>query len=231
MFKRLVVLSLLLIISSGLGIALLYYGILHLNNPSRAQFPVRGIDVSHHQGVIDWQRLPRDNVQFAYLKATEGGDFKDPRFQMNWRESAAAGIPHGAYHYFSFCRSGLEQARNFIASVPVEAQALPPVVDLEPGACEAELSKTAIVAELKALLGELQRVYDKPPMLYVTKETYQAYVQGDFPQTPLWVRDVYHEPHWLEERTWAFWQYDSRTRMDGISTYVDMNVWMTLYNE
>lgn len=219
-----------LLLASGLLLAgmtvyaaLLYYGILHLNNPDRERYPVRGIDVSHHQGAIDWQRLPREDVQFAYIKATEGGNFKDPDFQPNWRMVQQAGIPRGAYHYFNFCRDGWIQARNFIDSVPVEADSLPPAIDLEPGACEDALTKAAVVTELKILLAELQRVYGKQPLLYVTRATYQRYVQGDFPATPLWVRDVYRQPNWLDGREWLIWQYDSRTRMEGISTYVDMN--------
>lgn len=222
--KKRLLASGMLAISVILYVTLLYYGILHLNNPDRVQFPVRGIDVSHHQGAIDWQSLPRDDVQFAYIKATEGGDFKDPRFQVNWQQSRAVGIPHGAYHYFNFCRDGKIQAQNFIESVPVEADALPPVVDLEPGACEEQLTPQAVVTELQILLGKLQQVYGKPPVLYVTKKTYQRYVQGTI-HTPLWVRDVYWQPRWAQT-PWAIWQYDSRTRMVGIAGYVDMNVWV-----
>lgn len=222
--KKWLLASGMLAVSATLYATLLYYGILHLNNPDRAQFPVRGIDVSHHQGAIDWQRLPRDDVQFAYIKATEGGDFKDPRFQDNWQQSKAAGIPHGAYHYFNFCRDGKMQAQNFSESVPVEADALPPVVDLEPGTCEEQLTKAAVVTELKTLLTELQQVYGKQPLLYVTRATYERYVQDDFSATPLWVRDVYRQPGWLAGREWLVWQYDSRTRMEGIAGYMDMNV-------
>lgn len=222
--KKIVLLFTLLLAGITLYATLLYYGILHLNNPDRERFPVRGIDVSHHQGVIDWQRLPRADVQFAYIKATEGGDFKDPDFQTNWQQSRQAGIPRGAYHYFNFCRDGWVQAQNFIDSVPVEADSLPPAVDLEPGACEDQRTKEAVVTELKTLLAELQRVYGKHPLLYVTRTTYERYVQGDFPTTPLWVRDVYRQPGWLAGREWLVWQYDSRTRMEGITGYVDMNV-------
>lgn len=224
MRNKLLLASGLLLAGMALYATLLNYGILHLNNPDRERFPVRSIDVSHHQGVIDWQLLPRADVQFAYIKATEGGDFQDPDFQTNWRQSRQAGIPHGAYHYFNFCRDGRIQAQNYIAFVPVEADALPPAVDLEPGACEDELTKEAVVTELKILLAELQRVYGKQPLLYVTRATYERYVQGDFPTTPLWARDVYWQPGWLAEREWLVWQYDSRTRMEGIEGYVDMNV-------
>ena len=51
---------------------------------------IQGVDVSHHQGAIDWRALAADNVAFAYIKATEGADHIDTRFAFNWREAEAA---------------------------------------------------------------------------------------------------------------------------------------------
>src|SRR5262249_10226101 len=66
-------------------------------NPWAASYP-QGVDVSAHQGPIDWRTLSA-NARFAYIKATEGADYVDPRFAFNWREAARVGMPHGAYHY------------------------------------------------------------------------------------------------------------------------------------
>jgi Glycosyl hydrolases family 25 len=67
---------------------------------------VIGVDVSNHQGEIDWSALAGSNVAFAYIKATEGGDFRDRRFQLNWDGAKRAGLARGAYHFFTQCRSG-----------------------------------------------------------------------------------------------------------------------------
>src|SRR5262245_15828853 len=61
---------------------------------------IQGVDVSWHQGAIDWRTLAADDVAFAYIKATEGGDHVDERFAFNWREAGAAGLYRGAYHFF-----------------------------------------------------------------------------------------------------------------------------------
>lgn len=66
--------------------------------PSTRAFPVQGIDVSHHQGEIDWFALPGQDVDFAYIKATEGGDHRDRLFARNWEEARQAEIARGAYH-------------------------------------------------------------------------------------------------------------------------------------
>src|SRR5689334_19896361 len=58
-----------------------------------------GIDVASHQGAIDWEAVAGDHMAFAYIKATEGGDFTDDRFAENWDAAGAAGLDRGAYHF------------------------------------------------------------------------------------------------------------------------------------
>src|SRR2546423_11084013 len=113
------------------GLALCFFGIWIPNAPSRSQYPVRGIDVSHHQGKIDWSGVKASGIQFAYIKATEGADFTDATFAENWTNSNAAGIVRGAYHFFTLGISGQSQAAHFLATVPADAGALPPAIDLE----------------------------------------------------------------------------------------------------
>src|SRR3954470_18330970 len=91
------------------GAGLYYAGLLRLNFPSEKRFPVRGIDVSHHQGHIGWFEASLHDVRFAYIKATEGTDFQDPTFLYNWQQCPYNHIARGAYHFFNFCRPGREQ--------------------------------------------------------------------------------------------------------------------------
>ncbi|ALN78988.1 glycosyl hydrolases 25 family protein [Lysobacter antibioticus] len=202
--------------------ALAWWGFLHWQ-PDRGRYPLRGIDVSHHQGAIDWTAVARGDVAFAYLKASEGGDHRDRLFAENWRSARAAGIATGAYHFFTFCRSGAEQARNFIAAVPVEADALPPAVDLEFGGnCGARPDGAAMRVELDAFLIAVENVYAKPALLYVTPEFFDAYRES-LPARALWRRSIVRPPD--TRAAWALWQYHSRARVDGIVGPVDLNVY------
>jgi hypothetical protein len=81
-------------------------GIWRFNCPETAEYPVQGIDVSHHQGQIDWQAVGDSGIQFAYIKATEAEDYRDPQFSTNWREAQNSGIARDAYHYFTFGAPG-----------------------------------------------------------------------------------------------------------------------------
>lgn len=208
----------------GLIFVLLYLGILQMNNPDKTRFPIRGIDVSRFQQEIDWQALKSENVRFVFIKATEGGDYRDQAFSRNWNESKRAGFVRGAYHFFTFCRAGREQAENFIKTVPIEAGTLPPAIDLEFGGnCSARPEREVLQKELKDFIGEIERVYGQKPVLYLKYDSYEAYVKGDFQNYLLWIQDRFFEPELSDRRKWSFWQYSSRGRVQGVETYVDLN--------
>ena len=203
-------------------------GTLQFNYPDRNRFPVRGVDVSHHQGAIDWQRLARQDVAFAYLKATEGGGFKDKRFAYNWREARAAGFAVGAYHFFLPGKSGREQAENFIASVPQAADALPPVLDVECPVVPPGPERNRIRANIQACLALLEIHYGKTPVIYTTYAAFAAYVSGLEQHHPLWIRSVFAAPdEKVIQHGWRFWQYSARGVLDGYSgreRFIDLNV-------
>ena len=193
-------------------------------HPSDRAFPQQGIDVSHHQGVIDWSALPAQGVNFAYIKASEGGDFRDRRFTENWAGARAAGIQRGAYHFFTLCRSGAEQAANFIAAVPAEPDALPPAVDLEyMGNCDRPLSVDAFHAELAAYLRLVEAHYRRPALLYLTEEFDRAYQVSARVDRPLWLRNLVFEPG-FGARPWRLWQVSNFRQLRGIAGRVDWNV-------
>lgn len=198
--------------------AMVYF---HTYSPNRGEYPVRGIDVSHHQGKIDWRRVAADDVAFAVIKATEGGDHVDNAFAGNLREARAAGLAVGAYHFFTFCRPGADQARNFISVVPHDQPLLPPVVDIEFGGnCPQRLSAEQLNTELRDFLGPVEAAFGKPAIIYLTDEAEAAYA-GQIAARPLWLRSLLMEP---DRRDWIYWQYHNRGRVDGIEGDVDLNV-------
>jgi lysozyme len=192
--------------------------------PPRSNYPVQGIDVSHHQGAINWSALPRQGVDFAYIKASEGGDHRDRLFAANWTAAAAAGIKRGPYHFFTLCRSGAEQAANFIAAVPLDPAALAPAVDLEHlGNCSRRLSRAAFHAELATFIQLVEARFRKPVLLYLTEEFDRAYQVSAQVQRPLWLRSLVLPPD-FGERTWHLWQVSNFRRLEGIEGRVDWNV-------
>jgi lysozyme len=200
-------------------------GVVHWNRPGLDRFPVRGIDVSHHQGEINWEEVGGANVHFAFIKATEGGDFLDTRFEENWKAAGEAGLTRGAYHFFTFCTDGLAQADHFLARVPPSTGTLPPAVDVEfAGNCRSWTTVAAIRAELRAFLARLEEAWGRPPLLYITSESEERIIAGHFDAYPTWVRSVFFRPGGRQPE-WYFWQYTDDAVVPGIDTPVDMNVY------
>lgn len=225
LIKRIIFLCIPAILVAGLLGFLLYFGYIWPVNPSTREYPVRGIDVSEHQGEIDWQAVSRAGVDFAFIKASEGKDHKDSRFSRNWADSAAAGVVRSAYHFFTFKSSGLDQADNFIACVPYDPESLPPTVDVEFGGNSKDIPEPDVFRkELEDFIGRLKASYYKTPILYVAYDSYEKYISGHFDDCSIWIRDLFRPPSLRDGREWTFWQYNCRARVSGIDGYVDLNV-------
>jgi lysozyme len=182
-----------------------------------------GVDVSNHQGAIDWDRVSNDDVSFAYIKATEGGDFVDKRFADNWTKSKVAGIPRGAYHFFTLCAPGAVQAQNFLKTLPAEADptALPPAVDLEFAGCARRPDNATFQRELRTFVDLVEQQLGKPVMVYIMPAFEKLYPIGNTLPRDRWTRSLFRRPG---HDQWALWQVSDRSRVDGIEAPVDLNV-------
>lgn len=210
-------------------IASVYNGVIILNERSASKYPVKGVDVSHYQGEIDWQTLSKQDISFAFIKATEGSTFTDEKFAYNYEESKKAGLDVGAYHFFSYDSEGLTQAENFINTVAPFEGMLSPVIDLEfYGDKEKNPPKKDDVDEqLKAMLDALEEYYGLKPIIYATGKSYRLYLENDYEEYDIWIRDVLVKPDLSDNREWRFWQYTDRGQLDGYTgeeKYIDINV-------
>jgi len=212
-------------------IILFFYGIIRINTPSTSEYPVRGIDVSSYQGEIDWETISKNNIQFAFIKATEGSSFVDDNFQVNYQEAKKTNLRIGAYHFFSYDSSGINQAQNYIAIVPKTADMLPPVIDIEfYGDKEKNLpQKDKVQKELNELLQKLQQHYGKKPIIYATQKSYKLFILDDYLDYDIWIRDVFFTPTLPHGRKFVFWQYSDKGRLNGFNgkeKFIDMNVFI-----
>jgi lysozyme len=181
-------------------------------------YQVRGIDVSHHQLVIDWSRVKTAGLSFAYVKATEGADDVDEDFAANWAGAASAGLARGAYHFYNFCKTGSAQAANFIKTVPAGADSLPATVDLEDSAdCATMPAKAAFRANLAAFVKAIAAAYGHAPILYVNYAIYDRYFKGENDPYRFWIADTSHAaPEMPDKAAWTMWQYGWHGRVAGI---------------
>jgi len=198
--------------------------------PKPRDYPIHGIDVSKYQGNVDWNAVAASGVKFVWIKATEGGDHVDERFTANWEAARNAGIPRGAYHFVYWCRPPIEEVTWFEQNVPVEDDALPPVLDVEATpeskTCHRHLERDAAIADMKVMLTEMERHFGKRPVIYTSVDFYEAILSdGAFSDYPMWVRSTKHHPSVrYGTRAWRFWQYQADGSVPGIEGHVDRNV-------
>ena len=141
----------------------------------------------------------------------------------------AAGLPRGAYHFAYWCRPWQEELAWFEAAVPVEPDALPPVLDVEATptskTCHKTLYPDETVAQMRNMLAEMERHYGKRPLIYTTVDFYQAILRPSaLTEYPIWVRSTkYHPVVKYGSRRWHFWQYQSDGSVPGVKGRVDRN--------
>lgn len=190
--------------------------------------PIQGVDVSKWQGPIDWSAARAAGTRFAFIKATEGGDYIDPYFQTNWQNARAAGVQRGAYHFVYWCRPAQEQAAWIIQNFPRDADALPPTLDVEWNShsktCPHRLPKENAMAVIRYLLQVMEQHTGKRPLIYTDIPFHAEVLEGELHDYAFWIRSTAAEPHVrYNNRPWHFWQFTTTGRVPGIGPAVDRN--------
>ncbi len=204
-------------------------------SPTEFRIPLRydihGIDVSHHQNYIDWDRVSEDGhkqfkVSFCFIKATEGVSINDTKFNQNWNGCKEVGIKRGAYHFFIPSVSAKLQAKNYINSVSLAEGDFAPVLDFEQESDEHTVAQTR--ANLKAWLSYVEHHYGIKPIIYTNKFCYNKYIKGSFKKYPLWIADYQASNiyEYIFNPNLKFWQYSEKGRVKGISGHVDCNAFL-----
>ena len=189
-----------------------------------------GVDISAYQADVDMEKLKAQGIDFIFIKATEGTTHQDRRFAENWENAKNAGLPAGAYHFFSYRSPGETQAENFIETVgPDLSGRLLPVVDVEfYGEKAADLpAREDVVRELAVFLDALEACYGVKPMIYAPRDIWARYIDGAFDGYKIWMSSVNVPIGFAYSGRWDVWQYFNRAVLEGYSggeKYIDMNV-------
>jgi lysozyme len=191
----------------------------------------QGVDVSHHQETIDWPEVLLSGIHFAYVKATEGVDYQDPRFVENWQGAQRAGLLRGAYHMLRPEDDALAQAQWFVEvlrAAGYEARDLPPALDVERVSTTTQIPRHQTADRALVWLRFVEQELGRRPLLYTNPIFWRDYLVADHPLTdyPLWLADYSEEPAadspW-GEKAWLFWQFTERADLPGITRPVDLN--------
>ena len=199
-----------------------HYVLPHSVNVDRYRYPVAGIDVSKHNGEIDFEKVAADDYQFVFIKASEGKTYQDEAFARNYEGARDAGLKVGAYHFFRKNRTGEEQAANLLNVVKGKELDLPLVIDLEDDWGNG--ATTSYDTAVERLLNMIAILKDKgySVMIYTNKDGYNKYYKDMLGDCDLWLcsftsPDLLDLPH-------CFQQYSYEGEVDGVDGEVDLNV-------
>lgn len=189
---------------------------------------IHGIDLSHWQGDVDFEKLVKSGIKFCFLKFSEGTEHVDERAQEYLAGARANSMPAGAYHYFLPKYDPIEQADHFLTTMAtiekeVGTLVLPPVIDVEVKASATKLQST--------ILQFLERVEVRrgvTPIIYTSPGFWRSYVGrwDDCVRFPLWVAHygTTFPSQFYPWANWLIWQYTSAGRVLGCNANVDLNL-------
>jgi len=198
-----------------------------LYGSSRNSSPCNGIDVSHHQGVIDWEAVAATNVQFVFLKATEGSTHVDSHFSRNLRGVRKVGIPVGAYHFMNAKSTIAGQFANFYEHASPEQLDLLPVVDVEWSGVKGWNSRQ-LQDSLMLFVRLVEEYYGCKPIIYSDLRFFNRHLKGRFDKYPLFIaRYQKEQPQLPFARRYYLWQSSERGHVAGVNGHVDLDMLTT----
>ena len=179
-----------------------------------------GIDVSHHNGKINWEQVP--DVEFVYIKATEGATYVDPMYLQNIKGAKARKLQVGAYHYFRTTSSVQKQFENYKKHVKKSDIDLIPMVDVEESK---KWSATQFQDSLMRFIQLVKSHYGKAPMIYSVNTFYNKYCAPRFNNYHLMIgRYGNDEPFIKGKGNYTIWQKSQTGKLTGIPKSVDIDV-------
>ena len=186
---------------------------------------VHGIDLSHYQGEVFWEAIgDNSKMAYVYLKATEGGDRIDDKYEQNIELAHKYGLKVGSYHFFRPKTPLKLQLENFKAQCRPSQQDLIPMVDVE---TKQGLSNDAFRDSLMTFLTMVEKAYHQKPLVYTGTNFYNRYMSGLMNGYKLMIAQYSsNEPVLNDGNDYMLWQYTGKGHIDGIRGYVDKSRFM-----
>lgn len=190
-----------------------------------------GIDVSHHQGKIEWNKVEKwkdKKINFVYIKATEGATYVDKTYQINFKEAQSNNFLVGSYHYFRTTSSVKKQFKNFINNVDKKKQDLIPLIDIEE---KKNWGNAEFHKNLQEFLNLVENHFGKKPIIYTVNSFYNLNLSGKYTSYHFLIgRYGQNPPNMRDKTSWTIWQFSETGRVEGIPKYVDINVINSKYS-
>ncbi|MFT5009842.1 MAG: lysozyme [Pseudomonadales bacterium] len=192
---------------------------------------IYGIDVSHHQGKIEWEKVKKwknKKLDFVYIKATEGATYIDKTYKTNIKEAKENDFLVGSYHYFRTTSSIENQFQNFIKTIDKSKQDLIPLIDVEE---KTNWTNKEFHKNFKAFLNMVENYFGQKPMIYTVNSFYNLNLSGKYKEYHFLIgRYGENAPNMRDKTSWTIWQFSETGKVEGIPKDVDIDVLNEKYN-
>lgn len=196
----------------------------------------KGIDVSSHQGKIDWEKVKADGVQFAFLRlggrgTTEGAIYLDQTFTYNIENATQNGIKVGVYFYTqaTSVEEAIEEAEFVIENIRPYDITYPVAYDIENTKDRtSKLTKEDYNECTRAFVDTISKAGYRPMIYGNLNSMVEILDQSKFEDVDKWFaqyNDEYYYPYEI-----SIWQYSSKGQVDGINGTVDLNIGLKHYD-
>lgn len=192
----------------------------HHIDVSRDTYPIVGIDISAHNGHVDFDSVASSGISFVFLKATEGTTFRDSKFKSNYDAARKAGLKVGAYHFFRFDSDGYLQGRNFLDAIDSLYTDLPLAIDIEEANNPDNITTDNIIESLRGMIITLESSGRKV-IIYTNKRGLSRFIRRRLDEMPVWVCSFTDPP--IPSDDWVLWQHSHESHIDGVKGSVDLN--------
>jgi lysozyme len=180
-----------------------------------------GIDISHHNGVINWDEVKKSKhpINYVFIKATEGQKLVDKRFHYNWEKAKENGYLMGAYHFYRPHVNSTTQFHHFSSTVKLEKGDLLPVLDIER---ESSLGRDNLIEGIRNWINLCKKKYGVKPIIYTGRKFYTKFLKDEFSDCPLWIASYSNEES-ISELEWDLHQFTEKVIVKGVPENVDGN--------
>ena len=224
--------AILVVAGVGLGVAAMLEMIQHARPRHAAPPPPEcqvgpttpGIDVSYYQQTIDWPRVQRAGIRFAFIRLADGATQRDPMFASNWTESRRAGLARGAYLFFRPDQDVAAQADLMIAAMRGgDRDDLPPVIDIE---ADGGLPPAVVAERARDWIDRVRSGVGVEPIVYTGGDLWRLGGAHLLAGQPLWIAHYTQNCPTLPSAWthWTFWQHTDRGAVPGIDGAVDLDL-------
>lgn len=186
---------------------------------------IHGIDISHYQGNVFWETIGENtNMAYVYIKATEGGDRIDNKYERNIDLAHRYGLKVGSYHFYRPRIPQQVQLNNFMAQCRPSDQDLLPMIDVE---TKSGLGTEEFCDSLFKFLHLVEKAYRQKPLIYTGANFYDRYLLGELHDYKVMIAQYTERiPVLKDDLDFVLWQYTGKGRINGINGYVDKSRFM-----